>query len=90
MGRSITCTYHCEVLLSNTSSNPIGGAMSLKEAYNFGKSCAEAWKGDLVKVVVFPQTARGRNAMKKDFIIIDTWGKKDHYYITDPIPLYTF
>ena len=89
MGRSVTCTYHCEVALSN-GQNYCYGAMSLKEAYNNGRSNAEADGASLVKITVFAQTANGRKSIHKDFLIIDAWGKRDHYYMSDPIPFYTF
>jgi hypothetical protein len=89
MGRSVTCNYHCTASLSN-GQNPIFGAMSLKEAYKNGQSCAIAEGAQLVKISVFAQTASGRKAVKKDFIIIDAWNNKDHYYMEDKIPFYTF
>ena len=89
MGRSITCTYHCEVNLSN-GQKPIFGAMSLKDAYNNSKSFADSYGCQVVNTIVFAQTKTGQRAMKKDFIIIDSLGNKDHYSMNDKIPFYTF
>jgi len=93
MGRSITCNYHCTAYYS-TGENWIFGAMSLKEAYAMGKSFNGALnkkgKNQLVKIVVFAQTARGERTMKKDYLIIDAWNHRDHYAMTDAIPFYTF
>ena len=89
MGRSVTCTYHCEATLANGQS-PIYGAMNLKDAYGTGKSHAEAYNTRLVKVIVFEQTGNGRKAMKKDYLIIDCWNKIEHYAMQDKIPFYTF
>jgi hypothetical protein len=89
MGHSITCTYHCEVSLSD-GKKLCYGAMSLREAYGTGKSHALAYGAQLVKINVFGQTVAGRAVMQKDYLIIDAWGNKDHYFIDQAVPFYTF
>lgn len=89
MGRSVTCNYHLEIDLSKHS-GLLTGAMSLKQAKQIGKSYAEAYGEQLVKITVFPQTKVGEKAMRKDFLIIDAWGNIDHYSVQDNVPFYSF
>jgi len=89
MGKSITCNYHCTAQLAN-GTNPIFGAMSLKEAKAIAKSIATAYKTLLVRIDIYPQTKTGERVMKKDFLIIDAWGNIQHYEIGERIPFYTF
>lgn len=90
MGRSQLCNYHINVYLSNQRGSLTAGAMSLKQAYGNGLSFAEAYKGQLVKVEVIPQTAAGRKVIQKDYGILDCNGKLDRYNIGEPVPYYAF
>jgi len=89
MGHSITCTYHCEVSLADRQ-KLCYGAMNLRDAYGTGKSHAIAYNTQLVKINVMAQTAAGRKIMHKDYLIIDAWGHRDHYFMEDKIPFDTF
>ena len=90
MGKSITCTMRIGISLSNTNREYIAGAMSFRDAFKIGKSYASSFDGELVKIVCWPQTSKGRNLVKKDFAIIDCSGKVDRYNVGDPIPFYAF
>lgn len=92
MGRSITCTYQFNVNLSN-GTQMVYGAMSIKQAKGMLLSEKEYQKEKGIQVVtgeLWPQTARGRNTMKKDFAIMTMDGRLDHYKVGDSIPFYTF
>ena len=89
MGKSITCNYHVTVNLAN-GKNPIIGVMSLKEVKSATQNEAHHYGTQVVKIDVFAQTKAGERVMKKDFLIIDAWGKVNHYSMGDTIPAYSF
>lgn len=92
MGRTITCTFQVNVNLSNGTQS-VYGAMSFKQA----KGCMETEKQyqnpkgiQVVNAEIWPQTAKGRNQIVKDYAIMDSQGKIEHYKIGQPVPFYTF
>jgi len=94
MGHSVTCNFHCTVNLSNSSSSPVYGAMTIKDIKGILLSEKEYQKtkgNEVVKIDVFPQTKTGERYMKgKDFMIMDCNSKLDYYNVSDNIPLYSF
>jgi len=91
MDELVNFNFEVIVNLSN-GENAACGAMSFKQVRRVMDSVQEfkSSKGiSIVNAEIYPQTAKGRHQMEKDFAIMNASGNINHYSFKEKVPTQT-